>query len=129
MRSERHMGQQIVDQLYLAASQKRAKPGHVRLIKLVTKRPTNKPTAASLWAKYEAWDTLPNIVPPEGYVCAFASREDFQRHMPDWRILQFMNRPASKVVRFVVLEVPVKDVIYRDQQALVRGGEVVFATI
>ena len=39
MRSERHMGQQIVDQLYLAASQKRAKPGHVRLIKLVTKRP------------------------------------------------------------------------------------------
>ena len=69
MRSERHMGQQIVDQLYLAASQKRAKPGHVRLIKLITKRPTNKPTAASLWAKYEAWDTLPNIVPPEGYVC------------------------------------------------------------
>lgn len=124
-----HIGQEIAEQLYLAASPKRAKPGHVRLIKLVTKRPTSRPTAANLWAKYEAWDTLPNILPPEGYVCAFASREDFARHMPDWRITRFLDKPASKLVRWVVLEVPADNVVCRDQQALVRGGEVVFATI
>ena len=124
-----HVGRDIALQLHRAANPRLAKPGHVRLIKMVTKRPTNKPTAASLWAKYEAWDTLPNILPPEGYVCAFASREDFVRHMPDWRITRFLDNPVSNLVRWVVLEAPAENVVYRDQQALVSGGEVVFATL
>lgn len=124
-----HIGKQIAESLYLAANPRKAPEGYVRFIKLTTKRATGRPTAASLWARYEAWDTLPNVVPPEGYVCAFTTREDFARHMPDWRILRFSRSRVFRLVRWVVIEAAIEDVIYADQQVLVRNSRVVFATL
>lgn len=122
---EGHIGLDIERALHLVAGRK--VPGFVRLIKLETKRPTNKPTAANLWAKYEAWDTLPNVIPGEGQRCAFANARDFSRHMPAWRITRFLSR--VNVCRFVVIEVPVENVEFRDEQALFTGGRTVYATI